>query len=235
MKKSTIEEIRERFDHDVERFSNLDTGQQTVIDAKLCLELITDAAQTTIPTAKKILDIGCGAGNYTVKALQKLPNMDCTLIDLSLPMLNKATERIEKLTTGHITTIQGDILEVSLREHEYDVVLAGAVLHHLRTDDDWDIVFNKIYRSLKPNGSFWICDLITHDTPLIQQLFEKSYGEFLEKLGGKEYKKSVLDYIAKEDSPRSVTFQTDLLKKVGFRHIEILHKNSCFAAFGAIK
>jgi len=26
-----------------------------------------------------------------------------------------------------------------------------------------------------------------------------------------------------------------LLKKVGFGHIELLHKNSCFAAFGAIK
>ena len=27
----------------------------------------------------------------------------------------------------------------------------------------------------------------------------------------------------------------DLLHKVGFRQVEILHKNSCFAAFGAIK
>ncbi len=39
----------------------------------------------------------------------------------------------------------------------------------------------------------------------------------------------------KEDSPRPVTFQMELLRKVGFKHIELLDKNSCFAAFGAIK
>jgi predicted dinucleotide-binding enzyme len=38
--KSTIEEIRERFDHDVERFSNLDTGQVSTVDAKRTLEII---------------------------------------------------------------------------------------------------------------------------------------------------------------------------------------------------
>lgn len=34
-KKSTTEEIRERFDKDVERFSNLDTGQGSTMDAAL--------------------------------------------------------------------------------------------------------------------------------------------------------------------------------------------------------
>jgi hypothetical protein len=37
--KSTIEEIRERFDHDVERSSNLETGQQATMDAPLVLDL----------------------------------------------------------------------------------------------------------------------------------------------------------------------------------------------------
>jgi tRNA (cmo5U34)-methyltransferase len=30
-------------------------------------------------------------------------------------------------------------------------------------------------------------------------------------------------------------FQLDLLRQVGFQQVEILHKNSCFAAFGGIK
>ena len=42
MKKSTVDEIRERFD--VERFSNLETGQSATIDAPLSLTLIADAA-----------------------------------------------------------------------------------------------------------------------------------------------------------------------------------------------
>jgi len=45
----------------------------------------------------------------------------------------------------------------------------------------------------------------------------------------------VFDYIAQEDSPRPLMFQIDLLRSVGFSNVEILHKNSCFAAFGGIK
>jgi tRNA (cmo5U34)-methyltransferase len=38
-----------------------------------------------------------------------------------------------------------------------------------------------------------------------------------------------------EDTPRSLLFQIDLLREVGFQQIETLHENNCFAAFGAIK
>ena len=63
----------------------------------------------------------------------------------------------------------------------------------------------------------------------------KRYGEYLETIGGEEYREKVFDYIDKEDSPRPVTYQLDLLRKVGFTHVELLHKNSCFAAFGGCK
>ena len=61
------------------------------------------------------------------------------------------------------------------------------------------------------------------------------YGEYLTQLGGEDYRDKVFAYIAKEDSPRPVTFQLDLLRRVGFSKVELLHKNSCFAAFGAVK
>lgn len=61
------------------------------------------------------------------------------------------------------------------------------------------------------------------------------YGEYLSSIGGESYRDKVFGYIDREDSPRPVTFQLDLLRRVGFSDIELLHKNSCFAAFGAIK
>ena len=39
--KSTTEQIRARFDNDVERFSVLETGQSATIDAPFAMELIT--------------------------------------------------------------------------------------------------------------------------------------------------------------------------------------------------
>ncbi|TCD03728.1 class I SAM-dependent methyltransferase [Pedobacter psychroterrae] len=233
--KATNEEIRVRFDNDVERFSNLDTGQQTTIDAPLTMELCTEAARYINPQAKELLDIGCGAGNYTLKMLSKVPGMNCTLNDLSMPMLQKAKERISQETSGKITIVQDDMRNLDLPDEHYDIVLAAATLHHLREDADWELVFGKIYSALKPGGSIWISDLITHDSPFINNLFEDKYAEYIETLGGPEYRQKVFDYIAYEDTPRSLNYQLDLLKRVGFRSTEILHKNSCFAAFGAIK
>src|SRR5271154_6055151 len=92
--KSSVEKIRERFDKDVERFSNLETGQAATMDAALCMDLVTEAAAATTPQARDLLDIGCGAGNYTLKMLQRLPGLNCTLVDLSRPMLDRAVERV---------------------------------------------------------------------------------------------------------------------------------------------
>lgn len=235
MNKSTIEEIRERFDNDVERFSNLATGEVSTIDADISLELITEAAKSLQPTAINVLDIGCGAGNYTLKMLSKLPNLNCTLIDLSKPMLDRAFERVSDKTTGHFEIIQGDIRDVELPGNHFDIILAGAVLHHLREESDWEFVFSKLYHILSAGGCLMISDLITQDTEVLNKFIWERYGDYLEKLGGEEYRKKVLDYVAKEDSPRSLNFQLDLMKRVGFSQTEILHKNLCFAAYVGIK
>jgi len=233
--KSTNDEIRTRFDNDVERFSNLETGQATTIDAPLTMELCTEAAKYVNPTAKDLLDIGCGAGNYTLKMLSKISNLNCTLNDLSMPMLERAQQRIESQTNGTVSIIQDDMRNLNLIDESFDIVLAAATFHHLRDDADWEHVFSKLYKALRPGGSIWISDLIIHDTAPLEKLFHQRYSDYLDTLGGPEYRRKVLDYIEHEDTPRSVNFQTDLLRKVGFKSVEILHKNSYFAAFGAIK
>ena len=234
-KKATIKEIRERFDDDVERFSNLETGQQAIIDASLMMDLLAKAAAKTTPHAKRLLDIGCGAGNNTIKTLRYFNQLDCDLVDLSLPMLEKARARILKEKTGEIRLFQGDVRKIELGKDTYDVVLAAAVLHHLRDEPDWEFVFKKIFDAVSPGGSFWISDMVFHDIPVIHQLMMGKYKDYLESLGGKEYRAKVFDYIDKEDSPRSLTYQLELMQKVGFEKVEVLHKSSCFAAFGGIK
>ena len=234
-KKSTLEEIKKRFDKDVDRFSNLETGQSATIDAPLAMELITQAAVKSTPNIRRVLDIGCGAGNNTLKLLQYASPFDCDLIDLSLPMLEKARERISSVNSGKIKTIQGDFREIDLPDLGYDVIMAATVLHHLRDDQDWEKAFNKLYRLTAPGGSIWITDLVSHESEAVHSLMWERYGEYLCSLGGADYRTKVFEYIDKEDSPRSVTYQLDLLRKVGFIHTDLLHKNSCFAAFGAVK
>ncbi|MGN6193662.1 MAG: class I SAM-dependent methyltransferase [Ginsengibacter sp.] len=235
MNKSTVTEIRERFDKDVERFSNLQTGQQSTLDAEISLELITESAKRICPQALRLLDIGCGAGNYTLKMLSKLPQLSCTLIDISQPMLNRAYERVTKVTDKKISLINADIRDAGLQNDEYHIILAGAVLHHLRDDADWEFVFTKLFHILKPGGCLMISDLVTQDTEVLNNYMWEKYGDYLEKLGGVDYRKKVLAYVEKEDSPRSLNYQLNLMKKVGFKSVEVLHKNICFAAYGGVK
>ena len=233
--KSTPDEIRRRFDADVERFANLETGQSATIDAPLVLELIAEAAAATTPDARAVLDVGCGAGNYTLKLLERVPNLDVTLIDLSRPMLDRAVRRISGATSGAVTPLQGDVRELALDEQRYDVILAAAVLHHLRGDDEWVSVFTKFHRALKPGGWLWISDLVRQSTDAVQAMMWRRYGEYLSRLKDDAYRDHVFAYVEKEDTPRDVMFQIDVLRQVGFRQVELLHKNSVFAAFGARK
>jgi tRNA (cmo5U34)-methyltransferase len=233
--KSTVDEIRQRFDADVERFSNLETGQSATVDAPLAMALVAQAAAVTTPHARHVLDVGCGAGNYTLKLLERLPNLDATLIDLSQPMLDRARERVSRATAGRITTIRDDIREVELPDGQIDIILAAAVLHHLRTDEEWRNVFAAFHRALRPGGSVWVFDLVESSLPAVGQLMRQRYGEYLTGLKDEAYRDHVFAYVEKEDTPRPLLFQLDLLRQVGFAQVEVLHKNVCFAAFGAVK
>lgn len=235
MEKSSVEQIRERFDQDVERFSNLDSGQVSTVDAALSLELITGAAVRLVPSAADLLDVGCGAGNYTLKMLSKRPGLNCTLLDLSRPMLDRAVARVSACTAGRITDVQQDIRQATLGDGTFDVVLSGAALHHLRDDDEWFAVFSKLFRCLRPGGCLMISDLVTQQTGVLTGYFQERYGEYLAGLGGAEYRDRVLAYVEREDSPRSLNYQLELMRRVGFREVEILHKNECFAAYGGIR
>lgn len=234
--KSTIEEIEKRFDQDVERFSNLDTGQATTLDATFNLELITHAISKAYPNGISVLDVGCGAGNFSVKLAQKVKDVQYTLLDLSKPMLERAIQRVSNLTSQKVRAIKGDFRAQAFEWEEFDVIIATSVLHHLRDDKDWEAAFEKLYNLLKPGGSIWIFDLVQQHTASLQQyIYTDLYGAYLTQLENKEYRDKVFAYIEKEDSPRSLMYQLELLKKVGFNQVDVLHKNLCFASFVGFK
>lgn len=233
--KSTVEEIRDRFDNDVDRFSNLDTGQEATIDAPLVMDLITEAASVVTPGARDVLDIGCGAGNYSLKLLHRLPGLNVTLFDLSRPMLDRASRRVSEATPGRVETVQSDVRDIEFGEASFDIIVAAVVLHHLRSDDEWGAVFAKIYRCLKPGGSFWVSDLIEQSHPMVQAMTMRRYGEYLMSLRDAAYRDTVFAYIEKEDTPRSLMYQLDLMRRVGFMDVDVLHKHGCGAAFGGMK
>jgi len=233
--KSSPDSIRRNFDQQVERFSNLETGQATAIDSPLCMELVARSAALLNPEAKRVMDLGCGGGNYAVKITSFLPDVDCTLIDLSANMLEKAEERVAANISGKVLAIQGDYREIPLEENAYDVITAGTTLHHLREDQEWESVFTKVFKALKHGGTFWINDIVISETDEINQMMLGGWLSILRKQVSPEEVDMYMERYESEDTPRTLSYQLDLMKQVGFSETIILHKHFNFAAFGARK
>ena len=233
--KSTVEEIRARFDADVERFSDLGAGHAATIDGPLALDLVAEAAAVQVPAASAVLDVGCGAGNYTIKLLGRLPGLACTLLDLSRPMLDRAVQRVADVGGRGVTAVQSDVRDATFSDGSFDLILAASVLHHLRADGEWDAVFASFHRWLRPGGAVFIVDSVDQSSPEMQAMMWRRWGEYLAEKGGPDYRERVFAYVEKEDTPRPLVEQIDRLRAAGFVDADVLHKHNRFAAFGARK
>lgn len=79
-------------------------------------------------------------------------------------------------------------------------------------------------------------DLVAHEDAAVQAIMWQRSGEYLEGFRDAAYRDHVFAYHrGQEDSPKSVTWQVDRLRAAGFARVDVLHKNGCFAAFGAVK
>lgn len=262
MKKSTLDEIRQRFDADVERFSELSIGQQAAPDSPVCMQWVADAALAITPAPGSVLDLGCGAGNYSLNLLKQVEDpsaVSVTLVDLSGPMLERAESRLREAGVGDVIPIQCDLLtlarEKRLPADAFDVVMSAAVLHHLREDDHWREVFEAVYQAVRAapvlsseaapvsasasggggGGSWWVVDLILQTDPRIDRCMWDRYSDYLVAVKGEVSRDQAFAYIEAEDTPRPLVWQMKLMEQVGFECVDVLHKNASFAAFGGIK
>jgi tRNA (cmo5U34)-methyltransferase len=75
---------------------------------------------------------------------------------------------------------------------------------------------------------------VTHELGAAGDVLWQRYGEYLKQLRDESYRDQVFAYIDREDTPRSLVYQLDLMRRVGFQRVDVLHKRLCFAAFGGV-
>lgn len=233
--KMSNEEIARRYDGEVDRFADLTVGQTTTIDSPVNLSLVGRAAYQATPTAETLLDLGSGAGNASLAVLAHFGSLDCTLVDLSPRMLERGRSRLAA-AAGDVVTVCSDFIAFfEANTASFDVVVAATSLHHLRSAAQWESVFSSVYECLNPGGGFWVTDLVRHENRAVQQMMWDAYDEFLVRTRGPAGRDQCFEEIEREDTPEPLTYQLDLMRAVGFREIDVLHKNSCFATFGGVK
>ena len=144
---------------------------------------ITEAVALVVKTCARhvhsgstMLDLGCGVGNFTLRVLQEVGGLNSHLVDLSRPMLARAEDRLRQSNSASVVTHQSDLRILSFADNSFDVILAGAVLHHLRDEEDWRSAFTRFHGWLKPSGriSSRIC------APSICPMCKRSCGDATE-------------------------------------------------------
>lgn len=120
-------------------------------DKTLKKQLI-DLVKSHQPT--HILDIGCGTGTLLKKLNQEFPQANITGIDGDPAILKLAKE---KLNTSNIELIQGHVEQLPFEDDSFDLIVSSLVFHHLTTEQKLQTL-QEIYRTLKPDGRFYLAD-----------------------------------------------------------------------------
>ena len=192
---------------------------------------IVNLAEVYKPGAVDWLDTGCGTGTLAAKVLETRQNVRFTLSDPSEKMLKEAEK---KLAGRNIRFINKASHEFEF-ESEYDVITAVQSHHYYRPDERQKAVLN-CYRALRNGGVFITFENIRMSTDISDAIGLKRWVSFLEKHGNSEQDIQMhIDRRGAEVFPITVEEHIDLLKRCGFRSVDILWAAYLQAGLWAIK
>ena len=148
---------------------------------------------------KKVLDLGCGQG-VLLPSLSKYYE-EVHGIDLDLSICSRIKETLK---LDNVTLHNENILESSLENEEFDLILAPSVLEHF---SDQDALFKSLTGMLRPGGH------LVFSSPTETKLYElgrKIFGavkpedHYHSVFSIQRYAKKYLDFVSRESGPFSL-------------------------------
>lgn len=160
----------------------------------------------------QVLDLGCGTGLELEKYFAVNPLAHVTGIDLSSAMLERLAA---KFPDRNITLICSSYFDEDLGLEKYNAAVSVESLHHFTSEQKLSL-YEKLLRSLKPDGYFILTDYFAESEAL-----EKEYFETFEKL--KQEQGIGDDEFYHYDTPLTVEHEMEILSKAGFSDVRILN------------
>jgi tRNA (cmo5U34)-methyltransferase len=232
----------EVFNKPIEKQFEFDESVASVFDDMLSrsvpyyqdvIKLISSLSAKNLKDDDIVYDLGCSTATTLLEISRKSDkNIKLVGIDNSEAMLQRAKNKA-KAYGADIELINDDILSIPLKEAK--IILSNYTLQFIRPIKREELI-KKIYDSLEDGGMFIFSEkVISEDKQLNKQLIEEYY-EYKKTQGYSEYeivqKREALENVL---VPYSDLENRELLKKCGFKHIEIIFRWSNFSTFIAKK
>jgi len=193
------------------------------------LQALVDALPFHKKNRLEILDLGCGTGNLTQKVISVYPNAHITCLDMAENMLKMAKAKLKG--NPNIDFWLGDIRDFDYGK-KYDAILGSLVLHHVE-EKEKPLFYRKLSKALSKGGIFLNIDIFHSSSNYLQKRYIDQWKMFM-KTNGLPMKK-VNEMIArhhKEDRPVVFEDELSIMRKAGFKHIEVILKYCNFALYG---
>lgn len=192
-----------------------------------------DLVQNAQITVNKWLDTGCGTGNLLISARELFPKTEFVLADPSNEMLSiaKSKTNIDDIVSFNNNCTQN----LKYDDNNFDIITAIQCHHYLDKKLRIKAVEN-CYRMLRTEGIFVCFENIMPLSVKGKEIGLKRWENYQVQCG-KSIKeaKCHIERFEKDYFPITIIEQIELLKKVGFKNVEILWVSYMQAGLYGIK
>jgi len=207
-------------------------------------EMLEAIAHCLPPTATRILELGCGTGEFSLKVLKRCPKAQLVALDYSPRMLTYAQAKIKAAgKASQVTWIEADFGDWANGDtavengEQFDACVSSLAIHHL--EDAMKLkLFQRIYTSLNPNGSFWNADPVLPESPAMSEVYDAAREEWAAQQGTTlsevRTKRGTSQPQGYSSHDRLVTLTThlEMLTQAGFQPVAVPWKYYGLAVFG---
>lgn len=192
----------------------------------------------SLPSPLKVwMDTGCGTGSLVSKAIGQFPDTKFLMLDPSERMLGQAKEKLSSYSNERIEFLKASpTQEFSQELEERPDVITAIQCHHYLDRENRARAVKKCYELLKEEGIFITFENISPLTEEGISVGKKYWGEFQSNHGRSEEEvEAHLERFDNEYFPITVEEHLELLRKTGFRTVEIFWYSYMQAGFYCIK
>jgi len=119
---------------------------------------------------QRSLDLLCGMGETWMPIFDYAPETQITAVDFSEEMIAGAKRRNERYHNDNVVVVEENVLESSLKENYYDLVVCA---FGLKSFDDFqiEILANLTNKVLKPGGQFVFIEMSLPPNVIVRTVF----------------------------------------------------------------